>query len=127
MALAILLGLAAVPSSAQGQTLTVLHTFEGGTDGESPFGGVVRDAAGNLYGTTEFGGTFNFGTVFKVDGTGNETVLYSFTGGADGASPLAGLIRDAAGNLYGTAFFAGNSGSNCSVVGGCGVVFKIAP
>jgi hypothetical protein len=50
-------------------------------------------------------------------------VLYTFTGGADGSSPLGGLVRDAAGNLYGTA----NSGGECSVVGGCGVVFKIAP
>jgi uncharacterized repeat protein (TIGR03803 family) len=101
MALAMLLGLAVVPPSAQGQTFTVLYSFQGGTDGEFP-SGVVRDNAGNLYGTTLTGGAFSKGTVFKLDMTGNETVLYSFTGGADGAQPEAGVIRDAAGNLYGT-------------------------
>jgi uncharacterized repeat protein (TIGR03803 family) len=123
MALVILLGLAAVPPSAQGQALTVLHSFEGGTDGESPSGGVVRDAAGNLYGTSAYGGTFNFGTVFKLDSAGNETVLYSFTGGTDGAIPLAGLIRDAAGNLYGTTEVGGDLTCNSGI--GCGTVFKL--
>ncbi len=74
----------------------MLRWFKGGTDGEGPNGGVVRDAAGNLYGTTAYGGAFNFGTVFKLDTTGQETVLYTFTGGADGAIPLAGLIRTSA-------------------------------
>jgi uncharacterized repeat protein (TIGR03803 family) len=130
MAFAILLGLAAVPPSAHGQTFTVLHSFKGGTDGESPVGGVVRDAAGNLYGTTASGGgvTCFFrdgcGTVFKVNTTGKETVLYSFTGGADGAIPLAGLIRDAAGNLYGTTEYGGDLACNSSGVG-CGTVFKV--
>ncbi len=102
---------------------TVLYHFGSGADGTLPVAGVIADAAGNLYGTTEYGGTFNFGTVFKVDKTGNETVLHSFTGGVDGASPVAGLLRDATGNLYGTTYF----GGNCSVGGGCGVVFRIAP
>jgi uncharacterized repeat protein (TIGR03803 family) len=107
---------------------TVLYSFVGGTDGVNPVAGVIADAAGNLYGTTQYGGGVacfgdGCGTVFKLDRTGKETVLYSFTGGADGASPVAGLVRDAAGNLYGTAYF----GGLCSVSGGCGVVFKIAP
>jgi uncharacterized repeat protein (TIGR03803 family) len=123
MALAILLGLAAVPPSARGQTFTVLHSFKGGTDGESPYGGVVRDTAGNLYGTTAQGGAFSNGTVFKLDTTGKETVLYSFTGGADGAIPLAGLIRDAAGNLYGTTEVGGDLTCNSGI--GCGTVFKL--
>jgi len=106
---------------------TVLYNFGSGTDGTLPVAGVIADTAGNLYGTTQYGGTSNLGTVFKLDKTGKETVLYSFTGGADGASPVAGLVRDAAGNLYGTAYFGGDSGSFCSGVGGCGVVFKIAP
>ena len=79
------------------------------TDGAFPFAGLIRDAAGNLYGTTNAGGVNNDGTVFKVDNTGKETVLYSFCSVlnanetcADGNSPFAGLIRDAAGNLYGT-------------------------
>ncbi len=111
---------------------TVLYSFTGGADGVYPVAGVIADSAGNLYGTTQYGGGVSCfgggcGTVFKLDKTGKETVLYSFTGGADGAAPVAGLVRDAAGNLYGTAYFGGDSGSLCSGVGGCGVVFKIAP
>jgi uncharacterized repeat protein (TIGR03803 family) len=79
----------------------VLHSFTGGADGREPFGGLVRDPAGNLYGTTAGGGAFGNGTVFKLDTTGKEIVLHSFTSGADGSSPDAGLIRDSAGNLYG--------------------------
>jgi uncharacterized repeat protein (TIGR03803 family) len=78
---------------------------------------VVRDPAGNLYDTTSYGGDFSNGTVFKLDTTGQETVLYSFTGGADGAIPLAGVIRDAAGNLYGTTADGGPFSS--------GTVFKV--
>src|SRR5205807_3750502 len=74
LTLAIMLGLAAVFPSAQAQTITVLHSFKGGRDGANPAGGVVRDSAGNLYGTTENGGNTNCalgcGTVFKVDATG---------------------------------------------------------
>ena len=81
---------------------TVLYSFTGGADGGSPYAGVIRDSAGNLYGTTWDGGTANAGVVYKVDTAGQETVLYSFTGGADGGSPFAGVIRDSAGNLYGT-------------------------
>ena len=82
---------------------TVLYSFTGGADGAGPSGDLVRDSDGNLYGTTSGGGPSNAGVVFKLDPTGKETVLYSFTGGADGANPFAGLIRDEAGNLYGTA------------------------
>ena len=83
-------------------TETVLYTFTGGVDGAHPYAGLIFDSAGNLYGTTNGGGAFNYGTVFKVDSTGNETVLYSFTGFPDGASPYAGVVQDSAGNLYGT-------------------------
>jgi uncharacterized repeat protein (TIGR03803 family) len=63
----------------------VLHSFNY-TDGAFPYGGLIRDAAGNLYGTTTYGGDSNFGTVFKLDATGKETVLHGFRGGtADGA------------------------------------------
>jgi len=101
---------------------TVLYSFTGtGSDGKSPYAGVVRDAQGNLYGTTESGGTSNVGTVFKVDATGTETILYSFTvTGGDGAEPMSGLVRDAQGNLYGTT----NAGG-VGVGGGNGVVFKV--
>src|ERR1017187_8717518 len=81
---------------------TVLYSFTGGADGGYPYAGVIRDSAGNLYGTTVYGGPANQGVVYKVDTTGHETVLYSFTGGADGGWPEAGVIRDSAGNLYGT-------------------------
>jgi uncharacterized repeat protein (TIGR03803 family) len=84
------------------------------------------DKAGNLYGTTQGGGSFSNGTVFKVDPSGTESVLYSFKGPPDGSASLAGLIIDNAGNLYGTTFLGGSSG-NCSFQGGgCGTVFKLA-
>ena len=97
---------------------TVLYRFTGGADGAQPFAGVILDAHGNLYGTTFGGGVYGQGTVFKVDTTRNETVLYSFTGGADGAQPRAGVILDAEDNLYGTASVGGNSL-------GEGTVFKV--
>lgn len=125
LALVAALWLAVVVPSAQAQAYkeTVLHTFTG-ADGFYPQAGVIRDAAGNLYGTTRFGGAYNAGVVFKVDATGKETVLYTFTGHADGGAPESGLIHDAAGNLYGTTRdggkpFCGHPSS------GCGVVFKI--
>jgi len=96
---------------------TVLYSFTGAADGAGPNGGLIRDPAGNLYGTTNGGGSGAAGVVFKIDTSGNETVLYSFTGGADGGYPLNGVIRDSAGNLYGTTQVGGASGN--------GVVFKI--
>jgi len=100
-------------------------------DGEEPLGPLVRDASGNLYGTTYFGGAHRScndegcGTVFKVDISANETVLYSFTGGADGAFPSAGLALDTSGNLYGVAEEGGDTA--CFAPYGCGVVFELAP
>ena len=102
--------------NAAGQE-TMLYGFTGGTDGKWPMGGVIRDSAGNLYGTTQYGGAAGYGAVFKLDATGQETVLYAFTGGADGGQPLAGVIRDSAGNLYGTTQTGGT--------GSAGVVFKV--
>jgi uncharacterized repeat protein (TIGR03803 family) len=105
---------------AQAQTLTVLYTFTGGTDGGGPEAGLIRDASGNLYGTTTFGGDpdADVGVVYRVDSAGRETVLHTFTGGSDGASSFAGLIRDAEGNLYGTTGYGGAAGA--------GTVFKLA-
>ena len=103
--------------------LTVLSRFQGGpNDGEVPTGRLVRDANGNFYGTTYQGGAFGSGTVYKLDPSGTETVLYSFTGGADGSNPYDGVILDPAGNLYGTA---GHGGISGCFGPGCGVVFKI--
>jgi uncharacterized repeat protein (TIGR03803 family) len=99
----------------------VLHAFTG-PDGAGSTGGLVRDRAGNLYGTTMGGGAYKEGVVFKIDPTGKESVLYSFTGGADGAAPITSVVRDPAGNLYGTT---DSGGSGCFF--GCGVVFKLAP
>jgi len=71
------------------------------TDGANPYAGVIVDPAGYVYGTTYHGGNFGFGTVFKIDPSGAETVLYSFTGGADGGGPQAALVSDGDRNLYG--------------------------
>jgi uncharacterized repeat protein (TIGR03803 family) len=112
-------------------TLTTLYSFTGGGDGGSPMGGVVRDKTGNLYGTTYQRGNGvcrrgeGCGTVFKLDTTGTLTTLYSFTGGADGGNPYAGLILDGTGNLYGTARWGGEL-SHCWGYG-CGTVFKLTP
>jgi len=111
---------------AQAQTFTVLHSFTNSPDGAFPFAGLLRDAAGNLYSTTASGGVSGFGTVFKLDPAGNETVLHSFTGSPDGAFPNAGLVMDPAGNLYGTTS-QGGSGSGCGFSFGCGTVFKLDP
>jgi uncharacterized repeat protein (TIGR03803 family) len=105
----------------------VLYTFSGGADGGYAHAGVVRDAKGNLYGTAQTGGGpscggFGCGVVFKLDPTGKETVLHSFTGGKDGIQPFGNLVLDEKGNLYGTTYSGGGS-SNC--LGGCGVVFKV--
>ena len=99
-------------------------------DGDTPFAGPIRDAAGNLYGTTIFGGNGIYctvngvtgcGVVFKLDTAGNETVLYTFQGTTDGGSPYSGVIRDKAGNIYGTT----TGGGNGNGPDGCGVVFKV--
>jgi uncharacterized repeat protein (TIGR03803 family) len=116
-AVVFLLGTVPTPR-AQAQTFTVLYSFSGGTDGAYPQAGLVRDKAGNLYGTTSFGGSA-YGTVFKVDTTGKETVLHSFTNSAVAAEPYAGLVIDKAGNLYGTTYTGGSSGY--------GTVFKLIP
>ncbi len=104
------------PSGAE----TVLYTFKGQPDGNNPTPGLIRDSAGDLYGTTEAGGVYGQGTIYKLDASSNETVLYSFTGGSDGAMPFAGVTLDAAGNLYGTTSEGGLSS-------GSGVVYELEP
>ena len=105
---------------------TVLYNFTCTPDGAYPYAGLVRDSAGNLYGTTHSGGAYGQGAVFELSPNGTERVLYSFTGGEDGADPRADLLLDPAGNLYGTTYFGGNL-SLCPAFGesGCGVVFKL--
>ncbi len=99
------------------QTFTVLYEFAGGNDGMEPQAGLVRDAAGDLYGTTYSGGAYGWGTVFKLDLGGNETVVHAFAGTPDGAQPMAGLMIDKHGNLYGTTYNGGTAGG--------GTVFKV--
>jgi uncharacterized repeat protein (TIGR03803 family) len=112
-------------ASLAASTETVLWSFGEGPDGSLPFGTPVMDKSGALYGTTY--GSYSsaqYGTVFKLvpatsaGGTSSLTTLYTFTGGADGGYPSAGLIMDTHGALYGTASFGGS---------GCGVVFKLSP
>jgi uncharacterized repeat protein (TIGR03803 family) len=100
---------------------TILHSFAASaSDGSFPNGSLIGDANGNLYGTTAVGGAWGQGTVFELDSAGNESVLYSFTGLSGGGDPLAGLIRDRSGNLYGTAYSGGPTGRS-----GPGVVYKL--
>jgi uncharacterized repeat protein (TIGR03803 family) len=108
----------------------VLHSFNSG-DGNTPFGGLIFDAAGSLYGTTMMGGAYGFGTVFKLTphsgGTWAETVLHSFNNdGRDGYWPEAGVIFDASGNLYSATEFGGGYGASCNGFG-CGAVFELMP
>ena len=118
------------------QKETVLYNFTGGTDGGDPDAGLITDAAGNFYSTTSLGGDLSCstpmgagcGVVFKLNKTTNkETVLYSFTGKADGAVPAVSLLRDAAGNLYGTTYEGGDPLCSGKGITGCGTVFKLAP
>jgi uncharacterized repeat protein (TIGR03803 family) len=110
---------------AQGQTAwteTTLWSFGGSGDGSTPMGDLVIDQAGNIYGTTSQGGA-GFGSVFKLspagNGTYNETIVWNFTGGADGANPVAALVVDANGALYGTARAGGPAG--------VGTAFQLVP
>ena len=108
--------------SGTGWTETVLHSFSGQADGLFPNPGLIRDAAGNLYGTTGSEGAGGYGTIFKLmppvlgGGAWQETVLYSLIGGAEGAYPRAGVVRDPVGNLYGTTVAGGDPICSCGVV-----------
>lgn len=106
-----------------GWTLLPLYAFKDQPDGALPYGGLIFDKAGNLYGTTYYAGVYDVGTVYKLtpaSGSWTETVLYSFKGGTDGSSPISTLVSDKAGNLYGTT---SDGGTSCA----CGVIFKLAP
>lgn len=123
------------PSSDGGWTESILYTFKGGSDGAEPTAGIIFDAAGNIYGTTVYGGHSSYcpgskdvlgcGTVFRLkpdsSGTWEESVLYRFKGGQDGGNPATALVMDSHGNLYGT--------TSCQDAPGCidGTVFKLAP
>jgi uncharacterized repeat protein (TIGR03803 family) len=104
-------------------TETVLYAFQGGNDGAFPEDAPMIDGSGNLNGTTFEGGASNRGTVFKLAPDGTEGVLFEFSYGSDGYFPLAGLIEDGGGNLYGTT---SDGGVGCDG-GGCGTVFELTP
>jgi uncharacterized repeat protein (TIGR03803 family) len=122
-------------------TETILYSFQGDKDGYLPAGNLVFDAAGNLYGSTLFGGGYGncnpiygyCGTIFKLSppggkgGAWTETALYRFKGGRDGASPNGGLIFDKQGALYGTTYFGGGSSACTWHEDGCGTVFELKP
>jgi uncharacterized repeat protein (TIGR03803 family) len=135
------------PPAQQGDpwTETVLYIFQGNAhkDGASPQGGLIIDSAGNLYGTTAYGGTGNCvllgilmgcGTVFELSppeqkgGAWTETVLYSFPTAKQGYVPAGDLVFDSAGNLYGATIYGGGKGTNCDgFYQYCGAVFQLSP
>jgi len=118
------------PSAGQWKEKT-LYSFTGGSDGAEPYAGLIRDAAGDWYGATNFGGSScssGCGVVFKLTrrdkGKWTETVLHRFSGG-DGDVPNGNLVSDFSGNLFGTTLNGGEVNSNCPA--GCGVVFELTP
>jgi len=124
---AILFLATAVASIASAST-KVLYSFTAGSDGADPAGTLVFDSAGNAYGTGVVGGDFGYGVVFQLtphaNGKWTQSVLWSFSAGADGKNPYGGVILDAAGNLYGTTV-AGGLGGECTG-DGCGVVYRLS-
>jgi uncharacterized repeat protein (TIGR03803 family) len=125
------------PNSFGGWTYSELYSFcqlRECKDGENPgTGPLLIDSSGNIYGTTSRGGTSQncnvngCGVVFRLNPDGKETVIYNFTGGADGSSPEYGLTMDSGGNLYGTTVTGGDLTCPINPPQGCGVVFKITP
>jgi hypothetical protein len=136
-----------MPPAAKGKSWTeaILYVFKGNTsaDGASPGGGLIADSAGNLYGTTQYGGTgdcvllgnkLGCGIVYEVSppqtkgGAWIETILYSFQGGKDGYVPMGNLTFDKAGNLYGATYYGGGYGScNSPYYQNCGTIFQLSP
>jgi len=122
------------PNGSGEWTETTLYTFQGGSDGAAPRGGLIVDQSGNLYGTASEGGEgtgecgVGCGTVFELSPNGSggwtETTLYTFQGGSDGFAPAGGLIFDQSGNLYGMTIWGGGTGCYGA---GCGIVFELSP
>ncbi|MFI5114680.1 MAG: choice-of-anchor tandem repeat GloVer-containing protein [Terriglobales bacterium] len=111
------------PTPGGGWKTTVLYDFKGMPDAANPYGGLIFDELGNLYGTTYFGGATGMGAVFQLipgpNGTWQENVLYSFQGGTDGSFPTTTLVFNAAKSLYGTTSTGGRPSCDC------GTVFKL--
>jgi uncharacterized repeat protein (TIGR03803 family) len=116
-------------ASAQPYTEATIHSFVPAPFGEQPTASLIQASDGNLYGTTEVGGSGGAGTVFKISNPSTspaESVIYSFTGGSDGSNPYASLIQASDGNLYGTTRVGGSGGCNDFLGPGCGTAFKIS-
>ena len=96
---------------------TLLHTFTRGSEGGNPIGALVQGSDGLFYGVSSSGGTYNLGTVYKMDTAGNVTTLYNFTGGADGSAPYTSLVQGTDGSFYGSTLYGGTFGA--------GLLFKI--
>ncbi len=137
-AIAIAIATAALVAQAYAAHFKVLHTFQGERDGGDALASMTMDDAGNLFGTTAWGGgssqcQYGCGFVFELSPTGSggwkETLLHRFAGGSDGAYPEATLFRDGDGNLYGTTVAGGGSAACQKIVygaAGCGTVFKLS-
>jgi uncharacterized repeat protein (TIGR03803 family) len=112
---------------AGGWTSSLIHSFAGTGDGVFPNAAAILDAAGNLYGSTTFGGPLDYGLVYKLTpgagGAWTETILYTFQAGIDGRQPNSQLGFDAAGNLYGATLYGGGTANKCEF--GCGTIFKL--
>ena len=117
---------------------SVVYSFTGAPDGQHPFSSLLAGANGSLYGTTEYGGnlacafnSFGCGTVYQVNTNGAEQVIYSFLGpdnNSDGANPFSAVVKDLAGNLYGSTVFGGTiNNNNCEPDSGCGTIFELSP
>jgi uncharacterized repeat protein (TIGR03803 family) len=107
----------ALESSAASPGVEVVYSFVGSSVGANSTAALIQGSDGNFYGTTSAGGAFNSGTVFRTTASGVTTLLYAFTGGADGASPKAALIQTTDGSFYGTTYSGGAWGR--------GTIFKI--
>ncbi len=111
------------PTAAGEWKETTLYTFNGEPDSGFPYGTIVADRSGNLYGTTYYAGANDLGSVYRlsrVNGVWQETWIYNFQGGTDGSGPISTLVADSAGNLYGTT---SEGGAACN----CGTIFKVVP
>ncbi|MFZ0760697.1 MAG: choice-of-anchor tandem repeat GloVer-containing protein [Candidatus Sulfotelmatobacter sp.] len=124
------------PPATEGEAWTykVLYAFRGtATDGYSPNGGLTLHGRNALYGTSVAGGQYGLGTVFQLvpptvaGGAWTENILYNFANQNDGVSPVASVIFDKAGNLYGITWYGGGNGSGICFNGGCGIVFDLSP
>ncbi len=119
------------PSPHAGWKERILHQFKCGTsDGTYPASSLIFDPAGNLFGTTSGGGAYHYGAVFELthteSGAWTESVIYSFTGNADGYEPSGAVVFDAAGNLYGVTDYGGGGQCQTEYSFGCGVLYELS-